>query len=107
MPASGAAYAFKRAQNGQVVMCYFGDGAASEGDFHAALNFAATLECPVVFFWYGSCFNNTTIQVNSLQRFTNHLLTSSRTEFWDLVLLVARYVMIGVDFLISGEQKKN
>ncbi|KAI0225875.1 2-oxoisovalerate dehydrogenase subunit alpha, mitochondrial [Lamellibrachia satsuma] len=52
--ASGAAYAFKRAQNGQVVMCYFGDGAASEGDFHAALNFAATLECPVVFF----CRNN-------------------------------------------------
>jgi TPP-dependent pyruvate/acetoin dehydrogenase alpha subunit len=28
----------------------FGDGAASEGDFHGALNFAATLECPVVFF---------------------------------------------------------
>lgn len=27
-----------------VTMCYFGDGAASEGDFHAALNFAATLE---------------------------------------------------------------
>ncbi|KAK2171678.1 hypothetical protein NP493_1042g00039 [Ridgeia piscesae] len=52
--AAGAAYAFKRAQNGQVVMCYFGDGAASEGDFHGALNFAATLECPVIFF----CRNN-------------------------------------------------
>ena len=26
-----------------VVACYFGDGAASEGDFHAALNFAATM----------------------------------------------------------------
>ena len=35
-------------------MCYFGEGAASEGDFHAALNFAATLECPVIFF----CRNN-------------------------------------------------
>ena len=34
--------------------CYFGEGAASEGDFHPALNFAATLECPVVFF----CRNN-------------------------------------------------
>ena len=32
-------------------VCYFGEGAASEGDFHAALNFAATLECPVIFFW--------------------------------------------------------
>lgn len=35
-------------------MCYFGEGAASEGDFHAALNAAATLECPVVFY----CRNN-------------------------------------------------
>ncbi|CAG0915395.1 unnamed protein product [Notodromas monacha] len=52
--ASGAAYAYKRAQNGKVVVCYFGDGAASEGDAHAAFNFAAVLECPVIFF----CRNN-------------------------------------------------
>ena len=49
--ASGAAYAFKRAQNGLCVICYFGDGAASEGDAHAAFNFAATLEAPIIFFW--------------------------------------------------------
>lgn len=36
------------------MVCYFGDGAASEGDFHAALNFASTLSAPVVFF----CRNN-------------------------------------------------
>lgn len=29
--AAGSAYAFKRAQNGLVVICYFGEGAASEG----------------------------------------------------------------------------
>lgn len=52
--ASGAAYAYKRAQNGLVVICYFGEGAASEGDAHSAMNFAATLECPVIFF----CRNN-------------------------------------------------
>lgn len=34
--------------------CYFGEGAASEGDFHAALNIAATRSCPVVFL----CRNN-------------------------------------------------
>merc|ERR1719187_1671957 len=34
--------------------CYFGDGAASEGDAHAAFNFAATLDCPILFF----CRNN-------------------------------------------------
>lgn len=36
------------------VICYFGDGAAQEGDCHAAMNFAATLSCPVVFI----CRNN-------------------------------------------------
>ena len=50
--AVGSAYAFKRAQNGNVVICYFGEGAASEGDAHAAFNFSATLECPIIFFWY-------------------------------------------------------
>lgn len=36
------------------MVCYFGEGAASEGDFHAALNIAATRSCPVVFI----CRNN-------------------------------------------------
>ena len=31
--AAGSAFAFKRAQNGLVVICYFGEGAASEGIF--------------------------------------------------------------------------
>jgi 2-oxoisovalerate dehydrogenase E1 component alpha subunit len=59
--ASGAAYALKlqHMQNPdvvprKVVACYFGEGAASEGDFHAALNIAATRACPVVFV----CRNN-------------------------------------------------
>ena len=52
--ATGAAYAFKRAQNGLCTVCYFGEGASSEGDAYAALNFAATLDCPILFF----CRNN-------------------------------------------------
>ena len=58
--ASGAAYAMKmhNAQNPtdeqRVVACFFGEGAASEGDFHAALNIAATRNCPVLFI----CRNN-------------------------------------------------
>lgn len=50
--AVGAAYALKG--KNKVVIVYFGEGAASEGDAHAAFNFAATLECPVIFF----CRNN-------------------------------------------------
>lgn len=38
----------------RVVAAYFGEGSASEGDFHAALNFAATRSCPVIFI----CRNN-------------------------------------------------
>uniref|UniRef100_A0AAR5PXQ6 2-oxoisovalerate dehydrogenase subunit alpha n=1 Tax=Dendroctonus ponderosae TaxID=77166 RepID=A0AAR5PXQ6_DENPD len=50
--AVGSAYALKGTE--RVVICYFGDGTASEGDAHAAFNFAATLGCPVIFF----CRNN-------------------------------------------------
>ena len=52
--AAGSAYALKRAGRKNVVICYFGEGAASEGDFHVALNMAGTLSCPVIFF----CRNN-------------------------------------------------
>ncbi|NEU55877.1 thiamine pyrophosphate-dependent enzyme [Halorussus sp. MSC15.2] len=36
------------------VLCYFGDGATSEGDFHEGLNFAGVFDAPTVFF----CENN-------------------------------------------------
>lgn len=52
--AAGSAYALKRAGEKRVVICYFGEGAASEGDAHAAFNFASTLNCPVIWF----CRNN-------------------------------------------------
>ena len=47
--ASGYAYGQKLAGNSACTLCYFGEGAASEGDFHAGLNMAAVLKCPVVF----------------------------------------------------------
>ncbi len=52
--AVGIAYAAKMRNKDEVVMVYFGDGATSEGDFHEAMNFAATWSCPVVFI----CQNN-------------------------------------------------
>lgn len=52
--AVGAGYAFKRKQNGLCVICYFGEGASSEGDAHAAMNFASVYDVPVIFF----CRNN-------------------------------------------------
>eukprot|EP00899_Mesostigma_viride_P006817 jgi/Mesvir1/16136/Mv08412-RA.2 len=54
--AVGAAYALKlnHGAEARCSACYFGDGASSEGDFHSAMNFAATLRAPVLFL----CRNN-------------------------------------------------
>lgn len=52
--ATGYAYGQKLAGEGQCTMVFFGEGAASEGDFHAALNMAAVHRVPVIFF----CRNN-------------------------------------------------
>ncbi len=48
-PAVGAAISMKIQGTGQVVVTTFGDGATSEGDWHAALNFAGAQGAPIVF----------------------------------------------------------
>ena len=48
--AAGYAYGQKLDGNGGCSICYFGEGAASEGDFHAGLNMAAVHKAPVLFF---------------------------------------------------------
>jgi pyruvate dehydrogenase E1 component alpha subunit len=52
--ATGAAWASKLKGEDRVFLCYFGDGATSEGDFHEGLNFAGVFDVPAVFF----CNNN-------------------------------------------------
>ncbi|MCL6417281.1 thiamine pyrophosphate-dependent dehydrogenase E1 component subunit alpha [Aestuariirhabdus sp. Z084] len=52
--ATGYAYGQKLAGDKRCTVTVFGEGAASEGDFHAALNMAAVLKVPVIFL----CRNN-------------------------------------------------
>jgi pyruvate dehydrogenase E1 component alpha subunit len=52
--AAGVALALKRQGKGRVAMTWFGEGAASRGDFHEGVNLAAVLRVPVVFL----CNNN-------------------------------------------------
>lgn len=52
--ATGYAYGQKMAGEGHCTAVYFGEGAASEGDFHAALNMAAVHKVPALFI----CRNN-------------------------------------------------
>ncbi|MGQ9494194.1 MAG: pyruvate dehydrogenase (acetyl-transferring) E1 component subunit alpha [Anaerolineae bacterium] len=52
--AVGAALSVKLRRTGQVVLCFFGDGAANMGIFHESLNLAAIWKLPLVFV----CENN-------------------------------------------------
>ncbi len=52
--ANGFAMASKLKGDGRVTMCFMGDGATSEGDFHIGLNVASVKKLPVVFI----CQNN-------------------------------------------------
>lgn len=52
--AVGYAYGQKLAGDSHCTLTFFGEGAASEGDFHAALNMASVHQVPVIFF----CRNN-------------------------------------------------
>ena len=61
--AAGVALASKLRQQDAVTMVYFGEGSASEGDFHEGLSFAGVHRLPVVSF----CNNNgwaTSVPVN-------------------------------------------
>jgi len=52
--AAGIALAYKMRRQRNVVLCYFGDGATSRGDWHEGLNLAAVQKVPVIFL----CNNN-------------------------------------------------
>ena len=52
--AAGVGMAMNYRDDDGAALCYFGDGATSEGDFHEGLNFAGVFDAPVVFF----CENN-------------------------------------------------
>ncbi len=52
--ATGAAFASKYKQSGQVTVCFFGEGATDEGTFHESLNIASVKKLPIVYV----CENN-------------------------------------------------
>jgi pyruvate dehydrogenase E1 component alpha subunit len=61
--ATGAALAAQLEGRGRVAVCFFGDGAVAEGEFHEALNIAATWALPIVFV----CENNHYAANNAVQ----------------------------------------
>ena len=70
--AAGAGFAIKYRGGDQVVVCYFGDGAVPEGEFHEAMNLAALWKLPVIYL----CENNRYAMGTAIDR------ALAQTEIW-------------------------
>jgi pyruvate dehydrogenase E1 component alpha subunit len=55
--ATGAAYAAQIRGQGQVVLCFFGDGASKQGAFHESLNIASLWKLPIVYVMENNSYN--------------------------------------------------
>src|SRR5947209_9557523 len=55
--ATGVAYAAQIRKEGQVVLCFFGDGASKQGAFHESLNLASLWKLPVVYIMENNNYN--------------------------------------------------
>jgi pyruvate dehydrogenase E1 component alpha subunit len=62
--AAGVGFAIKYQGGDQVIVCYFGDGAVPEGEFHEALNLSGLWKLPVIYV----CENNRYAMGTSLER---------------------------------------
>ena len=81
--ACGAALAAQLEGQGDVTVCFFGDGAAAEGEFHEALNIASVWKLPIIFV----CENN--------QYAANNAVSVQHPRV-DIAAHAAAYVMPGV-----------
>src|SRR5213083_321683 len=70
--ATGAAFAIKYEGRDAVVVCYFGDGAVPQGEFHESLNLGALWKLPVIYL----CENNRYAMGTSTDR------ALAQTEIW-------------------------
>ncbi len=70
--AAGVGFAIKYRGGDQVCVCYFGDGAVPQGEFHEALNLSALWKLPVI--WL--CENNRYAMGTAVER------ALAQTEIW-------------------------
>ncbi|MEK7443883.1 MAG: pyruvate dehydrogenase (acetyl-transferring) E1 component subunit alpha [candidate division NC10 bacterium] len=70
--AAGAGFAINYQGGDQVVLCFFGDGAVSEGEFHEAMNLVALWKLPVIYI----CENNRYAMGTAIHR------ALAQTEIW-------------------------
>ncbi|MSO23752.1 MAG: thiamine pyrophosphate-dependent dehydrogenase E1 component subunit alpha [Acidobacteria bacterium] len=81
--AAGIGMTYKMRKQNNVVLCYFGDGATSRGDWHEGLNLASVQKVPVVYI----CNNNNYAYSTPLEK---------QMAVKDIALRAAAYAMPGV-----------
>jgi 2-oxoisovalerate dehydrogenase E1 component alpha subunit len=92
-PAAGTAISQKLAGRGDVTVCTFGEGATSEGDWHAGVNFAGAQGAPAVFV----CENNRYAISVDLNHQTGSASIAAKAHAYGM----PGYVVDGMDVLAS------
>jgi pyruvate dehydrogenase E1 component alpha subunit len=85
--AAGAAWAAQIRKKGEVVFCFFGDGASKQGAFHETLNIASLWKLPVIFVMENNGYNVVT---------TSEQEDANAAAGQPLAIKATSYVMPGV-----------
>ncbi|MGZ3634219.1 MAG: thiamine pyrophosphate-dependent enzyme, partial [Parachlamydiaceae bacterium] len=83
--AVGLALAAKMLGENRVTVCFFGDGATAEGDFHEAMNLAALWKLPVLF----CCENNLYAMGTALHRYQSQTDLTKKAFCYNVTSTVA------------------
>jgi pyruvate dehydrogenase E1 component alpha subunit len=78
--ATGAALSAKLRKRGQVVVCFFGDGAVNSGSFHESVNMGSVWDLPIVYV----CENNLYATEMAFQRATKNTSVASRAAAYGM-----------------------
>ena len=106
--AVGLGYAAKHQNTGGVCLCFFGDGAVNEGEFHEALNLASLWQVPTVFicennlYGMGTALNRHSAVTQIHQRADAYNMPSEQCDGMD-VLAVYESVKRAVDRARAGD----
>lgn len=105
--AVGMALADKRMKRSRVTVCFFGDGAVAEGEFHESLNLAALWQLPILFvcennrYGMGTALELSQSEPNLAQKALSYRITASQVDGMD-VLEVAKAATNAVADIRAG-----
>jgi len=106
--AVGFALAFKKQGKDSVSVCFFGDGAVPEGEFHESMNLASLLQVPVLFvcennlYCMGSAIKYTNANTNLWEKGASYHIPAERVDGMDVLAVEAATRKV-VDHIRSGK----